>query len=93
MTLTETVDDIIIYASVSPIDGVGRVLGRAGPCFIRTSTLHSLVGQMTFDDADAQALITSERFESIVLHEMLHVVGIGSLWRLKALVDSSGKPG
>ena len=90
VTLTETVDDIIIYASVSPIDGVGRVLGRAGPCFIRTSTLHSLVGQMTFDEADAQALITSERFESIVLHEMLHVVGIGSLWRLKALVDSSG---
>ncbi len=90
VTLNETIDDIIIYASVAPIDGVGRVLGRAGPCFLRTSTLQALVGQMTFDDADAQALITSDRFESIVLHEMLHVVGIGALWRLKGMVDSAG---
>lgn len=88
--LNETIDDIIIYASVAPIDGVGKVLGRAGPCFIRTETLQSLVGQMTFDDADVPAMLASGRFESIVLHEMLHVVGIGSLWRLKGLVAGGG---
>jgi hypothetical protein len=89
-TLTETVDDIIIFASVSPIDGAGRVLGRAGACFIRTSSLQTLVGQMQFDDADLQTLLGNGRFESVVLHEMLHVVGIGSLWRLRNLVDGSG---
>jgi len=89
-TLTETVDDIIIFASVAPIDGVGRVLGRAGACLIRTGALQTLVGQMQFDDADLQALLTSGRFEAVVLHEMLHVVGIGSLWRLRNLVEGSG---
>ncbi len=89
-TLTETIDDIIIFASVVPIDGVGKVLARAGPCFIRNTSLQSLVGTMQFDEADAQGLLSSGRFEAVVLHEMLHIVGIGSLWRLRNLVDSLG---
>ncbi|HEX4936466.1 MAG TPA: leishmanolysin-related zinc metalloendopeptidase, partial [Gemmatimonadaceae bacterium] len=88
--LTETIDDVVIFASIAPIDGVGRVLGRAGPCYIRTAGQQSLVGQMTFDDADVPGMITSGRFESVVLHEMLHVVGIGSLWRVKGLVAGAG---
>lgn len=91
-TLAETIDDIVIFASVSPIDGAGRVLARAGACFIRSSSLQTLVGQMQFDDADLPTLLTTGRFESVVLHEMLHVVGIGSLWRLRNLVEGSGTP-
>ena len=90
VALTETIDDIIIYASIAPIDGAGKVLGRAGPCYVRAATQQSLVGQMTFDEADVPAMLTSGRFESIVLHEMLHIVGIGSLWRLKGLVAGAG---
>lgn len=26
------VDDILIFAAVQPIDGVGKILGQAGPC-------------------------------------------------------------
>lgn len=89
-TLTETIDDIVIFASVSPIDGAGRVLGRAGACYIRTSSLQTLVGQMQFDDADLQAMLATGRFDSVVLHEMLHVIGIGSLWRVRDLVEGSG---
>ncbi len=89
-TLTETIDDIIIFASVTPIDGVGKVLARAGPCFLRNTTLQALVGTMQFDEADAQGLLNSGRFEAVVMHEMLHIVGIGSLWRLRNLVDSLG---
>ena len=88
--LTETIDDVVIFASVVPIDGVGKVLARAGPCFVRNTTLQSLVGTMQFDDADAQNLLDTGRFEAVVMHEMLHIVGIGSLWRLKSLVDSIG---
>ncbi|MEP7380700.1 MAG: leishmanolysin-related zinc metalloendopeptidase [Gemmatimonadota bacterium] len=89
-TLSETIDDIIIFASVAPIDGIGKVLARAGPCFVRNTTLQSLVGTMQFDDADALTLLNTGRFEAVVLHEMLHIVGIGSLWRFKNLVDSLG---
>jgi len=33
-----TVDDILIFAAIEPIDGVGRVLGSAGPCGFGKST-------------------------------------------------------
>jgi hypothetical protein len=88
--LTEQVDDIIIYASVTAIDGPGKILGRAGPCFVRTASRHTVVGSMQFDEADAQLLVSTGRFESVVLHEMLHVIGIGSLWRTRGLLEGEG---
>ncbi|MGQ0646754.1 MAG: leishmanolysin-related zinc metalloendopeptidase [Gemmatimonadaceae bacterium] len=88
--LTEQVDDVIIYVVVSDIDGPGKVLGAAGPCLTRTTTRHTAIGFMQFDAADVQNLISGGRFEAIVLHEMLHVIGIGTLWRSRSLLDGSG---
>jgi hypothetical protein len=45
---------------------------------------------MQFDVNDLQALITTSRFEAVVLHEMLHVVGIGTVWGLRGLLDGRG---
>ncbi|MBL8958701.1 MAG: hypothetical protein JNJ98_02525 [Gemmatimonadetes bacterium] len=85
--ITETIDDVVIYAEVSEIDGPGKVLGRAGPCVTRSTSRHTAVGLMQFDVADAQNLVASGRFEAVVMHEMLHVIGVGSLWRAKNLVE------
>jgi hypothetical protein len=85
--ITETVDDVVIYAEVSDIDGPGKVLGRAGPCVTRSTSRHTVVGLMQFDLADVQNLIASGRFEAVVMHEMLHVIGVGSLWRSRNLVE------
>lgn len=85
--VTETVDDVVIYADVSDIDGPGKVLGRAGPCVTRSTSRHTVVGLMQFDVADAQNLVNSGRFEAVVTHEMLHVIGVGSLWRAKNLLE------
>ncbi len=85
--VTETIDDVVIYAEVSDIDGPGKVLGRAGPCVTRSSSRLTAVGLMQFDAADAQNLINSGRFESVVMHEMLHVIGVGSLWRARNLIE------
>ncbi|MBK8250566.1 MAG: hypothetical protein IPK85_24685 [Gemmatimonadetes bacterium] len=85
--VTETVDDVVIYAEVSEIDGPGKVLGRAGPCVTRSTSRHTVVGLMQFDVADAQNLLASGRFEAVVMHEMLHVIGVGSLWRAKNLLE------
>ena len=85
--ITETIDDVVIYADVSDIDGPGKVLGRAGPCVTRSTSRHTVVGLMQFDVADAQNLVNSGRFEAVVMHEMLHVVGVGSLWRAKNLLE------
>ena len=79
-TLTEVVDDVVIYAMVRPIDGVGKILASAGPCVLRTQSRFPLIGIMRFDSDDIEALSANGRLPAIVLHEMLHVIGIGSLW-------------
>jgi hypothetical protein len=78
--LTEQPNGVIIYASVGPIDGVGKVIGRAGPCAFRSSNLIPVIGVMQFDEADIQNLLADGRFQDVVLHEMLHVVGVGTMW-------------
>ena len=90
--LTETVTGVILYAQVAPIDGVGSILGSAGPCFIRVSSGLTLIGVMNFDVADLQTLASTNRLNSVILHEMLHTLGFGTLWAGKALTTGAGTP-
>ena len=78
--VNETVDDIIIFATLDSIDGPGGILGQAGPCYIRLSNNQPLLGAMRFDTADVAALITAGRFDEVVRHEMGHVLGFGTIW-------------
>ncbi|MEA3247387.1 MAG: leishmanolysin-related zinc metalloendopeptidase [Gemmatimonadota bacterium] len=90
--LTETVTGVIVYAQVGPIDGPGGILGSAGPCYIRVSSGLSLIGVMNFDVADLQTLASTNRLNSVILHEMLHTLGFGTLWASKALTTGAGTP-
>ncbi|MFM7062579.1 MAG: leishmanolysin-related zinc metalloendopeptidase, partial [Actinomycetes bacterium] len=74
-----TIDDVLITASVTAIDGPGKVLASAGPCYSRTSDGLALAGSMQFDVADIVNLENSGDLEDVVLHEMGHVLGIGTL--------------
>ena len=78
--LNETIDDLVIYADLVEIDGVGGVLGSAGFCVWRTPELFPLVGRMRFDTADLATLEASGRLEDVIVHEMGHVLGMGILW-------------
>jgi hypothetical protein len=79
--IDETVDGLLITASVGPIDGPGSVLGMAGPCLVRTGSRGiPVLGIMAFDEADMQLMATNGILGGVVLHEMLHVLGIGTLW-------------
>ena len=73
------IDDVLITASVTAIDGPGRVLASAGPCYYRTADGLALAGSMQFDVADIVSLENSGDLEDVVLHEMGHVLGIGTL--------------
>ncbi|MBX9929128.1 MAG: hypothetical protein K2X99_09465 [Gemmatimonadaceae bacterium] len=91
----ETVDDIVVYASVTAIDGVGGVLGRAGPCLRRNAASGFLtaVGIMEFDSADIQNLINLGVAEDVILHEMLHTLGIGTIWSDRSFLTGAGTAG
>ena len=88
--LDETVDDLLIFAEIKTIDGAGGILGQAGPCIIRDDNLLSVLGVMQFDSADVANLESSGRFKDVVLHEMGHIVGVGTFWDLKGLLTGGG---
>lgn len=78
--LGETVNGIIIFAQVGPIDGAGNILGSAGPCILRQATLLPIVGAMNFDSADMASMIANGTLNGVVLHEMMHTLGFGTIW-------------
>jgi hypothetical protein len=73
------VDDISITASLLNIDGPGKVLGAAGPDALRGNSL-PYKGSMLFDIADTSYYQSLGLFDDIVLHEMLHTIGFGTIW-------------
>ena len=81
--LSEQVDDLLILANLTSIDGPGAVLGAAGPCLIRNSNNLPAVGQMRFDIDDLAVLEDNDVLGAVILHEMGHVLGIGTLWSLQ----------
>lgn len=83
----EYVDDLTIRVVIRPIDGPGNILGQASPCWIRTASGLPALGIMQFDSDDTDF----PGFADVVLHEMGHVLGIGSLWTLFDLLsDDNG---
>jgi hypothetical protein len=77
-----------IYVVVEPIDSVGGTLGSAGPCLIRNNNIPAL-GVMRFDSHDVNNLVASGRLSRVVLHEMMHVMGFGTVWTDQALLDTT----
>ena len=76
--INETVDDLLILVKLDSIDGPGGTLGQAGPRYIRQSgTGLPVVGLMEFDTADVATFAAD--LNTIVLHEMGHVLGFGTL--------------
>lgn len=84
----DPIEGVVIYAIVEPIDGPGDVLGSAGPCLIRPEPdSRPALGVMRFDDADLDNAESNGHLDALVLHEMLHVIGIGTIWRDKMLLE------
>ena len=91
-TLDEVVDDVVIFASVQNIDGGGNILAAAGPCGFRNAASGFLttVGVMEFDAADVEGLVANGTLQDVITHEMLHVLGIGTLWSDRELLQDEG---
>ena len=85
LTLNETIPGLVIFATIELIDGPGGVLGSAGPCYVRQSNQLTAVGRMRFDSADLNNMVANGSIGSVILHEMLHVIGVGTLWVTKGL--------
>ncbi len=90
-----------ITASTVAIDGAGGVLGQAAPTQIlryggnvangrrQPNIAIAQRGIMQFDTADLDALLLDGTLQSVILHEMGHVLGIGSLWNDNDLLNNT----
>jgi hypothetical protein len=90
--LNETIDDLVIYASVQDIDGPGKILAEAGPCAFRGRAQGFLttIGVMEFDSSDLDRMGANGILQDVITHEMLHVLGIGTLWYGQGLMANPG---
>jgi subtilisin-like proprotein convertase family protein len=84
------VDDIVIEATAPLIDGPSGILGAAGPDTFRAGSFLPSSGVMFFDSADLPSLIASGQFDEVILHEMGHVLGIGTIWEELGLLQGVG---
>lgn len=80
LTDVGAIDDLKITAQVSAIDGSGGILGSASPTYLRGSTNLPYEGQMQFDTADVASMVSNGTLLKVILHEMGHVLGLGTLW-------------
>lgn len=88
---TGPIPGLVIYVRVQAIDGVAGVLGNAGPCLVRLADNRKpALGVMRLDEADLSAMLASGRLDALVLHELLHVVGFGTVWDGNGMVTGLG---
>jgi Leishmanolysin len=91
----EVIDDLLIEAQGVDIDGVGKILGQAGPTNLRpagagSSALLPAKGIMSFDTADLANMEAAGTLVDVITHEMGHVIGIGTIWEDKGLLAGAG---
>jgi len=65
-TIPEVIDDVFICATIQTIDGVGGILGSAGPTMTRGNGL-PISGSMQFDLADVQLLVDDGSFPNVIV--------------------------
>jgi hypothetical protein len=87
----QLIDDVLIEASGSEIDGPGNILGQAGPTHLRPASAGAAAfipakGRMQFDTADLASMQQRGTLNDVITHEMGHVLGIGTIWTQKGLL-------
>lgn len=86
----QRIDDCLIMAEGSALDGPEGILGQAGPQLMRQDSLLPAMGVMQFDTADLLRMETDGSLENVIFHEMGHVLGVGTLWEAMGLLEGAG---
>jgi hypothetical protein len=85
--INEVITNVRIFVNLDSIDGPGAILGRAGPCFIRTVSGLPVVGFVELDTADLRTLENNGTLDDVMAHEFGHVLGLQAFnWERRSLL-------
>ncbi|MBC7821639.1 MAG: hypothetical protein IAG10_32535, partial [Planctomycetaceae bacterium] len=85
-----TIDDLVITVTVMAIDGPGGVMGLTGIDVQRTGTFLPAMASITIDAADLPTIEADGSLSDVILHEVGHALGFGTIWLQQGLVASPG---
>ena len=89
--VNESVNDLLVFVYVAPFDGPDRLVAQASPCLVNAQSKLPLVGYVELDAHDADSLLARRVLDDVVLHEVGHVLGIGTLWNhRRSLLEGAG---
>lgn len=74
-----TVYDMLIYVQIAPIDRSEYIVAQSQACMMDTTNMVRF-GVIKLDAYDVGPLLEQGKLYNLVLHEMGHVLGLGSLW-------------
>ena len=81
--IDEDVEDLLLFVQLAPIDGPRNIIGQAAPCNVYLPVGLTLMGFLQLDVADLDLMLTEGTLNNVVLHEIGHILGIGTLWNFR----------
>lgn len=97
LTEDEGIDDVQIDLSLADIDILGGTVAQGRPTSVRSSDNVMpdglpVTGEIIFDTNDLSALLDLGTLDDLALHEMMHVLGLGTLWEVSGVRDFLSDP-
>ena len=84
--VNDVVDDLRIFVAARDIDGADGMIASTWPSEIRTLGWLPILAQIKYDTADLYR--GTEYFYSVMLHEIGHALGFGTIWRFFGLLQN-----
>lgn len=78
--INEAVEDLLLYVELKAIDGPRGIIGQASPCYVHSPSFLTLMGFLQLDIADLDLTLNTGTLDNVFLHEIGHIIGIGTLW-------------
>ncbi|NJM65615.1 MAG: hypothetical protein HC851_08060 [Acaryochloris sp. RU_4_1] len=86
----EEIAGLVITAVTKWIDGPYKKLAQSGPLHLRPGSFLPSTGIMEFDTVDLAQMEADGSLVNVITHEMGHVLGFGTLWEQKGLLQGIG---
>jgi Leishmanolysin len=84
------INDVYICGVYTTIDGLNGILGSAGPTIIRSDDPKlPILGRLKLDIVDVASMRIDGTLAAVILHEIGHVLGIGTLWKTNGLINAT----